>query len=137
MAQPVMFDSWGQVFVVTALGALLKYLILLQKPVFVRRIRQVHDRLGLPESMRITSDIGGGMSDSFCVKGIIGLLIIALTFAAMLTISIRNPHVTADDVIGITLVLLIIWWGVGISARWTLEEGPRDVWDGPQIFYIL
>lgn len=87
--------------------------------------------------MRITSDIGGGVSDSFCVKGIIGLVIIALTFAAMLTISIRNRHVTVDDAIGITLVLLIIWWGVGISARWALEEGPRETWAGPRIFYIL
>ncbi|KAK1849354.1 hypothetical protein CCHR01_08031 [Colletotrichum chrysophilum] len=137
MAHLVTSDSWGQVFVVTALGALLRYSILRQKQAFARRIQQVHDKLGLPESMRITSDIGGGMSDSFCVKGIIGLFIIALTFAALLAISFWNPHVTADDAIGIALAFLIVWWAVGISARWSLEEGPRETWAGPRIFYIL
>ncbi|KAK2021615.1 hypothetical protein LX32DRAFT_241976 [Colletotrichum zoysiae] len=109
-----------------AFDKLLRY-ILPHKPIFVRRMRQVHSALGLPDIMRITSDVGDGMSDGFCVGGIVGLFSIGLVFFTLMLLSLCDPSVSVFDPFWASCPCLIIFWFSGILARLVVEGKLRQV----------
>ncbi|KAK1724821.1 hypothetical protein CaCOL14_001933 [Colletotrichum acutatum] len=129
----VMSDSWVDggfhyIFDV-ALRQLLRYLFLPYKTGFVRCIQQIQNALWLPDSIRITSDVGDGMTDSFCMGGIAGLFIISFIFFMLLAIStcIKESRVTICEAFFALEISLGLWWVWDIMERSLLEIGQGDV----------
>lgn len=113
-----------QVMIEEAYDILLRWLILPHKAAFVRQMRRLDDLMGLPNTMRITSDLQDGMSDRGCVYGIIGLILTGLLFCMMVTAATYNPLVTFNDALIVLLLSFAFWVFMGIAARIEMEA-PR------------
>ncbi|KAK1688949.1 hypothetical protein BDP55DRAFT_655654 [Colletotrichum godetiae] len=74
--------------------------------------------------MQISSNVGDGMTDSFCVEGIVGLFVISLVFFSMLAMStcIEDPLITISDAFYFPILFLGVWWACGIGSRWMMEN---------------
>ncbi|KAK1541085.1 hypothetical protein CPAR01_07074 [Colletotrichum paranaense] len=126
-------DSWvnGGFYYIfdVALRKLLRYLFLPYKTSFVRCLQQIQTALWLPDSIRITSDVGDSMTDSFCVGGIACLFIISFIFFMLLAMStcIKDSRVTISEAFFALEICLGLWWVWGIMERWMLEVGQGDV----------
>ncbi|KAF6832814.1 hypothetical protein CPLU01_05903 [Colletotrichum plurivorum] len=101
------------------LGRFCKSLILPCKPVFLLCLRLTEAVLGLPDTLRITTDFEEGIYDNFCVASIIFLafigLLLILTLATPLSMrgTIRNFY--------LALMCLSCWLVCGMFARCSLE----------------
>ncbi|KAF0317894.1 hypothetical protein GQ607_014918 [Colletotrichum asianum] len=110
-----------QVMIEEAHSILLRWSILPHKAAFVRQMRRLDNLLGLLTSMRITSDLQDGMSDSGCVYGVVGLILTGLLFCMMVTAATYNPLVTFTDALIVLLLSFAFWVFMGIAARVEME----------------
>lgn len=110
-----------EVMIEEAYDILLRWLILPHKAAFVRQMRRLDDLLGLPNSMRITSDLQDGMSDCGFVYGVVGLILTGLLFCMMVTAATYNPLVTFTDALIVLLLSFVFWVFMGIADRIEME----------------
>ncbi|KAF6802531.1 hypothetical protein CSOJ01_11538 [Colletotrichum sojae] len=115
----LIIDEILRVVVFRPLGRFCKSLILPCKPGFLLCLRLTEAVLGLPDTLRITTDFEEGIYDNFCVASVIFLafigLLIILTLAVPMSIreTRRNFY--------LALMCLSCWWVCGMFARGGLE----------------
>ncbi|KAK2773814.1 hypothetical protein CKAH01_13397 [Colletotrichum kahawae] len=123
------FEHWieleERIIIEEAERRLLRWLILPHKAAFVRQVRQLDDMLGLPNSMRITSDLPDGMSDDGCVHGVVGLILIGSMFSILLIAATYDPRVTVNYALFALLSSFAILVFMGIGDRIQMEGRHR------------
>ncbi|KAH0425809.1 hypothetical protein CcaCcLH18_10752 [Colletotrichum camelliae] len=123
------FEHWieleERIIIEEAERRLLRWLILPHKAAFVRQVRQLDDMLGLPDSMRITSDLPDGMSDDGCVHGVVGLILVGLFFSLMLIAATYEPRFTVNGVLIALPFGFAFWVFMGIGDRIEMEGRHR------------